>query len=135
MDSYWRKAILLSVVLKGTKTGFALRYHDDLHKTNSLGRVFGCSLCKRSFTKEPKLKLHIAAFHSNERTFKCELCEKAFKTKSNLHHHKKVHQDPQYGCHLCGKIHKAALGLQTHIWSVHEQKKPFACGMCPKKFT
>lgn len=120
---------------KELRSGFALKYHHNLHETNSLGRVFKCSLCKRSFTKEPKLKLHIEAFHSNERIFKCELCEKAFKTKSNLYHHKKVHLDPQYGCNLCGKLLRSPLSLKTHIWSVHEKKRPFACGMCPKKFT
>ncbi|XP_036120370.1 PR domain zinc finger protein 14 [Molossus molossus] len=118
---------------------FTYRYYRDKHLkytpcVDKGDRKFPCALCKRSFEKRDRLRIHILHVHEKHRPHKCSTCGKCFSQSSSLNKHMRVHSgDRPYQCVYCTKKFTASSILRTHIRQ-HSGEKPFKCKHCGKAF-
>ena len=91
--------------------------------------------------RKRKLKPIISAAHKEKNpkmTMECEICRSKFSTKIILMQHiQLMHLETRqkFPCQICNTILLSEKDLKTHISLVHEEKKPFKCGMCKSKFS
>ncbi|XP_069847890.1 PR domain zinc finger protein 14 [Dipodomys merriami] len=118
---------------------FTYRYYRDKHLkytpcVDRGDRKFPCSLCKRSFEKRDRLRIHVLHVHEKHRPYLCSICGKCFSQSSSLNKHMRVHSgDRPYQCVYCTKKFTASSILRTHIRQ-HSGEKPFKCKYCGKPF-
>ncbi|KAL2766792.1 PR domain zinc finger protein 14, partial [Daubentonia madagascariensis] len=88
---------------------FTYKYYRDKHLkytpcVDKGDRKFPCSLCKRSFEKRDRLRIHVLHVHEKHRPHKCSTCGKCFSQSSSLNKHMRVHSgDRPYQCVYCTK--------------------------------
>ncbi|XP_012665253.1 PR domain zinc finger protein 14 [Otolemur garnettii] len=91
---------------------FTYKYYRDKHLkytpcVDRGDRKFPCSLCKRSFEKRDRLRIHILHVHEKHRPHKCSTCGKCFSQSSSLNKHMRVHSgDRPYQCVYCTKVNR-----------------------------
>ncbi|XP_048193248.1 PR domain zinc finger protein 14 [Perognathus longimembris pacificus] len=118
---------------------FTYRYYRDKHLkytpcVDRGDRKFPCSLCKRSFEKRDRLRIHVLHVHEKHRPYLCSICGKCFSQSSSLNKHMRVHSgDRPYQCVYCTKKFTASSILRTHLRQ-HSGEKPFKCKHCGKPF-
>lgn len=60
----------------------------------------------------------------------CLQCPRSFTMQDFFEKHKRAHKlKKQHACHLCGFVYGAAKGLEGHLESAHEIKKPNALNL------
>ncbi|KAG5684811.1 hypothetical protein PVAND_014024 [Polypedilum vanderplanki] len=104
-------------------------------KKNSSSSSYPCLMCKRTFSENRKLKLHVSRVHKISR--KCEYCEFTASNKNELLKHvkashiQKENQTDLRICPDCGKILKGNNHLNFHIKTKHLKMTKYECDLCP----
>lgn len=118
---------------------FAYKYYRDRHLkytrcVDQGDRKFPCAMCKRSFDKRDRLRIHILHVHEKHRPHQCVVCKKRFSQSSSLNKHMRIHSGERpYKCPHCVKAFTASSILRTHIRQ-HSGEKPFKCRHCGRAF-
>lgn len=110
--------------------------HRAKHKEAELleqGKGVECTVCKKVFGTEVRLKVHFQQTHLARKWFYCEICSKSV---SNLTSHMMTHVTPDEAlkCEICGKTSKNKNTLNTHVRYYHRLKNELNCKYCPKTF-
>ncbi|XP_054261876.1 zinc finger protein 182-like [Macrosteles quadrilineatus] len=93
-----------------------------------------CHLCKKTFTKNGHLKVHLLS-HSSKRPFECVVCNKTFTQSGNLRRHLTTHVNERpRQCTFCDQTFAQVGQLKLHLL-IHTDGKPYQCTVCEKSFT
>ncbi|KAI5713961.1 hypothetical protein M8J76_008648 [Diaphorina citri] len=103
------------------------------HLKTHEGKQWECKLCSKLFTTKYFLKKH-NRLHTGEMPYKCDLCDKSFTFQQSFHKHLLYHSDEKpYVCDQCGRGFKELSTLHNHQ-RIHSGEKPFCCEICGKSF-
>uniref|UniRef100_A0A8D8SY70 Zinc finger protein 28 homolog n=1 Tax=Cacopsylla melanoneura TaxID=428564 RepID=A0A8D8SY70_9HEMI len=103
------------------------------HLKTHEGKQWECKLCSKLFTTKYFLKKH-NRLHTGETPYKCHQCDKAFTFQQSFHKHLLYHSDEKpYVCASCGRAFKELSTLHNHE-RIHSGEKPFCCEICGKSF-
>ena len=102
-----------------------LRQHEKICPKNTQKVGFICQKCKKSFSQNRTLKLHIKNVHEGRRDYKCGTCGKAFSNLSGMKKHRDtVHLGlKKYQCSFCNTAYGQNGDLSRHIKRCHLQEK------------
>ncbi|XP_067645663.1 zinc finger protein 391-like [Eurosta solidaginis] len=117
------------------KSTTILREHRYTHKDKS-ERPFSCDQpnCTRRFANKDKLKVHLKR-HAGIKNYVCSHCGMRKTTKNELTIHMNYHTlERTWPCRFCSKVCNSAGNLKTHVRTVHERLKEYACRHCDLKF-
>lgn len=120
-----------------TDTKKCLIRHSYIHSEE---KPFVCRLCKRGFTCQWSLKIHLKHLHPSEnaKEYKCEACKYGTNDDKRLETHRKhVHPEngvKEYKCAICGYETNDKGRLNQHL-RIHDNVKKFKCGHCQKFFS
>lgn len=79
-----------------------------------------CQYCEKQFPTQPRLKEHIARYHTGERAFACDLCEMTFIDGQSLRRHLVTHDDSKkLACSFCDKLYSRRHTLNLHMTKHH----------------
>lgn len=95
-------------------------------------RPFVCDHCGKQLKSLTALREH-KLVHTEDRPFFCTVCPAAFKNKARLRVHKQTHEDPKYGCNICGKMLQTRRTWRMHKL-VHTDERRFKCDVCGALF-
>ena len=66
----------------------------------------------------------------------CNICQKNFTKKYLKRHKDSVHNEKKpFGCSICPSRFVSKGDMNRHVAVVHEKKKPFQCSLCQKNFS
>ena len=118
--------------------------------------IFNCSKCKKNFSSESSLRVHIRKVHKGEEIviveefqdssnnfFNCEFCDKFYNSERSLQIHiglvhktereprpketeKPLEENSEFKCQICSKVLNSARALNTH--SGWHKRKSFGQG-------
>lgn len=111
-----------------------LREHiEAVHKKT---KNYTCESCAASFYSKTQLTNHCLRNHSQAGDEKpCLECRKIFTNDLSLKlHMRNVHQPVKSMCSQCGKEYPNEVSLKKHVQCVHEKKRPYQCHICSKMF-
>ena len=106
------------------------RHKEDVYRSL---KKFKCYICDSAFKSSIQMAQHIKIVHNRTKEYECEVCSSVFYSLSKLNCHRKVHDQNQVPCDLCGTIFNTKLNLSNHIKRVHEGRK-FKCDICENIF-
>ncbi|XP_042306429.1 zinc finger protein with KRAB and SCAN domains 8-like isoform X2 [Sceloporus undulatus] len=102
--------------------------------TESEGRPFECSFCRKCFSQQEHLTNH-QQLHTGEKLHECPECGKIFTSRQALRRHQGIHTLAKpYKCSQCGKCFSQRRNLTIHQ-RIHTGEKPYKCPECGKKFS
>ena len=115
------------------------------HLCHICGKQFFSSVSRNSHIENTHESLkHLQSLQNDEQHHKCNQCDKRFYLKSNLEKHfKRIHQEKNFICELCGKDFLTEGAQLAHKTRIHESNskvtkrfnnKPQTCEVCNKTF-
>ena len=78
----------------------------EVHGSPREKKLLPCEICKKGFTSQQALRIHVSAVHEGKKPFKCDTCGTCFPYKCDL---------------------------KSHVEAVHLELKPYVCSECPYK--
>lgn len=117
-----------------TNENYLLKLHMYRHTTE---KTLPCPICQKLVKNTVHLRAHMRNRHTSSAKVTCELCQKDFKSQYTLNNHiltmhpetSDDHNQGQYKCHICGKVHVAEASLKRHLYQ-HTREKSFLCNFC-----
>ena len=100
-------------------------------------KPFICLECKKTFSKEFYLQLHVRMAHavSGEKPFACCECNKIFSSNKSLVSHWRSHTcEKPFACTECDKSFRRMYQLKNHT-RTHTGEKPFVCSICNNRYS
>ena len=133
-----------------TNLNFAKNKSNEFHKDNILGEKIQ-HFVKRNNVKlkelpnsDPNENFITANENSSSQSITnqiktkplCTICKKSFTTKNGLNRHvASVHEGKKpFSCDICDLRFIERRNVQRHILAVHEEQKPYNCSNCVSKF-
>ncbi|KAJ0051239.1 hypothetical protein NL108_016547 [Boleophthalmus pectinirostris] len=102
-----------------------LKRHEKVHRGYPCAEE-GCAFVGKTWTE---FTAHRRGQHRTR--FSCEECSRTFKDQACLKQHQRVHSDTRLVLKCprgdCERTFTTAFNLQSHIWSFHEELRPFTC--------
>ncbi|KAJ0033656.1 hypothetical protein NQD34_000763 [Periophthalmus magnuspinnatus] len=102
-----------------------LKRHEKVHRGYPCVEE-GCAFVGKTWTE---YTAHRRGQHRAR--FSCEECSRNFKDQSSLNLHRRIHSDTRLVLKCsrgdCDRTFTTAFNLQSHIWSFHEEIRPFTC--------
>ena len=126
--------ILCTICTKKLSTNVTLRIH--INTVHEKLKPFKCHLCKKAFGYKSHLEDHTMQHNKTDASV-CQYCRKRFSHQRSLTMHIKAShlKLDQYKCHICFKSFCTRVYARKHVISVHEKIKGFICESCGKEFT
>jgi len=115
------------------KTKQTLLDHQKSHT-----KPFECKDCEKKFRTKYELKEHRLIQHENPNAFQCKVCKKSLRSKYSLNYHLQTHEEnpaKPFKCLKCQQSFRLKDHLKLHQQYMHSDSKPFACDLCPKRFS
>ena len=104
---------------------------DDVQETshgsselNKITKSWLCEFCKKDFSSQSDLKMHVSRIHEGKKPFKCIICNTSFAYKKDLNEHKVRNHEMSYlyNCGNCNSGFFRKPELLEHVLSSHEGK-------------
>ena len=108
------------------------------------GDKFSCEFCEAVFARKHSLHAHVSLKHRDRvavQEIYCKACYKTFPNRLALFQHRKNDHTVEdetgvhYPCVKCGKRYNKATERDRHWLVCSGGEKPFACPLCPKRFS
>uniref|UniRef100_A0A182J4P1 Uncharacterized protein n=1 Tax=Anopheles atroparvus TaxID=41427 RepID=A0A182J4P1_ANOAO len=104
-------------------------------KTEHPEQIRFCAQCPKVFMGEQAFQHHQYC-HATGRSYFCMFCDKGFRKQNLLDSHIRTHtKRGDFLCSLCGKEFTKNTNLRQHAKIKHSGEKPWACTLCPSRFT
>ncbi|KAJ8705688.1 hypothetical protein PYW08_012734 [Mythimna loreyi] len=110
-----------------------LKQHIQIHNTGK----FSCSFCEKVFTLQKYRRKHEETVHEQRAKYRCQYCPERFAGEYLKHLHcLSAHPETvkTITCEFCGDSFTWKQYYTAHIRKKHQNKKPYECSKCNKKF-
>ena len=102
-------------------------------------KPYECDHCKKTFTQEGCMKLHVKEVHQKLRPYKFMHCDHLSSRKRDLaghvdRVHLKIKPSKTVKCKTCDAHFEQKQHLEHHKNRVHLNVKPYECNFCKKAF-
>ena len=91
---------------------------------NEMTKSWLCEFCKKYFSSQTDLKMHVSRIHEGKKPFECIICNTSFAYKKDLNEHKVGNHEiaVPYNCGNCKSGFWRKQELFEHVSSSHEGK-------------